>query len=201
MTYVPLWCEMCFKKPTCWNDKFSKLYIDLHLVHYLVHLLVSKNDQIAASPISTEICFTEWMLCVKHLNSSKLRCTLSSLHPPQSAQMKCALSAMHSQFSSTCVEYIEGSTSNMFWQCNKKIVAKESNNNFAAAIQCNAMQRKAKQSKAKQSKTNLIFMFLQLRWEMSKQQKNEQKSNMKKRSNKSRLLLAADLPIHFISFS
>jgi hypothetical protein len=65
--------------------------------------------------------------------------------------MKCALSAMHSQFSSTCGEYIEGSTSNMFWQCNKKIVAKESNNNFAAAIQCNAMQRKAKQSKAKQT--------------------------------------------------
>jgi len=51
----------------------------------------------------------------------------------------------------------------MFWQCNKKIVAKESNNNFAAAIQCNAMQCKEKQSKAKQSKTNLIFMFLQLR--------------------------------------
>ncbi len=90
-----------------------------------------KNDQIAASPISTEICFTEWMLCVGHLNPSKAE--------------------MHSQFSTTCVEYIEGSTSNIFWQCKEKIVAKESNNNFAAAIQCNAMQCKAMQCNAMQS--------------------------------------------------
>jgi hypothetical protein len=52
---------------------------------------------------------------------------------------------MHSEFSTTCVEYIEGSTSNIFWQCKEKIVAKESNPNFAAATQCNAMQCKAKQ--------------------------------------------------------
>jgi len=57
---------------------------------------------------------------------------------------------MQSQISTTCVEYIEGSTSNIFWQCKEKIVAKESNPNFAAATQCNAMQCNAKQSKAKQ---------------------------------------------------
>jgi hypothetical protein len=81
--------------------------------------------------------------------------------------MKCELSAMHSQFSTTCVEYIEGSTSKVFWQCNKKIVAKESNNNFAAAIQCNALQRKAKQSKAKQNKLNIYVFAIKMRNEQA----------------------------------
>ncbi len=146
-----------------------------------------KNDQIAASPISTEICFTEWLLGVGHLNPSKLKCTLSSLHLPRSNQMKCTLSAMQAQFSTTHVQYIEGSISNIFWQCNKKLLWKKATP--ILLLQCNAKQSKAKQSKTKQ-----------ICYVSATKTRNEQKSYMKKTSNKSRLLLAADLPIHLISF-
>ncbi len=73
MTYIRLWCEMCFKKPTCWNDKFSKLYIDLHLVHYLVHLLIYSQSQV-------EPKFDELLHQIKRGENMLLPYIISSLY-------------------------------------------------------------------------------------------------------------------------
>ncbi len=100
------------------------------------------------------------MLCVGHLNPSKLKCTLSSLHPPQSNQMKRTLSAMHSQFPTTCVEYTEGSISNIFWQCDKKLLWKKATP--ILLLQCNA-----KKSKAKQNKFNIYVFATKMRNEQA----------------------------------
>jgi len=105
------------------------------------------------------------MLCVKHLNPSKLKYTLGSLHPPQSAQMKCALSAMHSQFSTICVEYIEGSTSNIFGNATKKLLQKKATT--ILLLQYNAMQCIEKQSKAKQNKLNIYVFAIKMRNEQA----------------------------------